>query len=777
MAKLGYGPKTISLDQLKIGEASGVTMEGAGSFDRVNATGKLALNASAASLGQITGADRAAGAGAGVAAQCDGSGSGPGAAQADARSRQEFRACRSRQCARRARPRRAAAQGRRHDHGEARARGAARRSISMRSGAAKSASNRNCRRSSGGALLALLGLDRAIAAGDGPAQFEGSATGVWRAPLRLKAKLSGAGLDADAQGTAEPWAAEPKASVNLKVRSVNLAPLFDLKPSDALAQNISLSSRVSLAGNKLTFDDLDSAIVGLAAARAHGVDARRRKERRGRDRPRHARSRAGLCARHRQRGARCRRAARRRAVEGLARPHRVSGAARHAAGRRRVAPGQRHRQERRPIADLRRHQGRHRRRRGDRQYRRQAGRERNCAQCARSARRRRWRGVALSRAGDAGGPRVDADDAGEPGPQRVGADRRVVRKRNRDAGIRRASPGSIRAPSMSRSAPAMAGRRPTTSSCGRSSSRCCRPARCRSRRRKFRSTSGTAGFASARPRSMPTARAPSYRADTIFPPTRPTFAPIWLRRRRDPRPAVRKFSCSRWARPMRSIAPSMWRRCRHGWRCGRSIAKPAGWIRSSAANRRRRCRPRFRRRRPRRRRPQRRRGAASDGRRPTRSAPVAPKPKVVAPRPPVRRRSPMRLLSASRWRRCRRRSRSARSRRRARPPKPRPPLVLTPPAANPPPRPSVLAHRADQAESHRVRIPHSLGLAALNPVRRPSRGCGNNPARTGGSRKTDCLAGGCCRSRPPVRTASCRASPEISFMPFQNASSRLTLVL
>ena len=32
------------------------------------------------------------------------------------------------------------------------------------------------------------------------------------------------------------------------------------------------------------------------------------------------------------------------------------------------------------------------------------------------------------------------------------------------------------------------------------------------------------------------------------------------------RPAVRKFSCSRPARPTRSIAPSTSRRCRHGWR-------------------------------------------------------------------------------------------------------------------------------------------------------------------------------------------------------------------
>jgi large subunit ribosomal protein L24 len=114
----------------------------------------------------------------------------------------------------------------------------------------------------GRSLLVLLGLDRMVAAGEGPAQFEGSMTGVWRAPLQLKARISGIGLDAEAQGTAEPWAQDAKASVNLKVRSINLAPLFDLKPSEALAQNVSLSSRLSLVGSKLTLDDLDSAISG-----------------------------------------------------------------------------------------------------------------------------------------------------------------------------------------------------------------------------------------------------------------------------------------------------------------------------------------------------------------------------------------------------------------------------------------------------------------------------------------------------------------------------------
>jgi hypothetical protein len=80
--------------------------------------------------------------------------------------------------------------------------------------------------------------------------------------LRLKINLSGVGLDAEARGTAEPWAPQPKAGLSLKARNINLAPLFDLKPSDRLMQNISVTSRVSLLGSKLTFEDLDSAMAG-----------------------------------------------------------------------------------------------------------------------------------------------------------------------------------------------------------------------------------------------------------------------------------------------------------------------------------------------------------------------------------------------------------------------------------------------------------------------------------------------------------------------------------
>jgi uncharacterized protein involved in outer membrane biogenesis len=259
IAKLGYGPKTISLTQLKIGEPNSVMMEGAGSFDRTNATGRLALNANSASLSQITGL--IAPLAPAFASRLTAMGTSPGpvrltlaldldknsADRASARAVLDLDAPQLKGVATiTAKPELAAMRGIDLD--------ALRRSeIGIES---KLSSER------GGWLLALLGLDRTIAAGAGPVQFEGSATGVWRAPLRLKARLSGTGLDADAQGNTDLWAAEPKASLNLQVRSANLAPLFDLKPTDALTRNISLSSRVSLAGNKLTFDDLDSAISG-----------------------------------------------------------------------------------------------------------------------------------------------------------------------------------------------------------------------------------------------------------------------------------------------------------------------------------------------------------------------------------------------------------------------------------------------------------------------------------------------------------------------------------
>ena len=260
-AKLGYGAKMISVDRLKVGAASGVMLDGAGNFDRANATGRLALDSTAASLGQVTGL--IAPLVPALATRLNSIGTTPGPARikltldldrnaehadrVDARAVFDVDAPQLKAVATvTAKPDIAALRGIDLD---------ALRRIEF-------SVDSKLFSKSGRSLAVLLGLDRALAAGEGPAQFEGSVTGMWRAPLRLNVKMAGAGLDAEAQGTAEPWASDPRANVNLRLRGVNLAPLIDLKPSDAIAQNISLSSRVSLAGGKLTFDDLDSAISG-----------------------------------------------------------------------------------------------------------------------------------------------------------------------------------------------------------------------------------------------------------------------------------------------------------------------------------------------------------------------------------------------------------------------------------------------------------------------------------------------------------------------------------
>ncbi len=259
LARLGYGPKTIALDLLKIGDAGGVTIDGAGSFDRVEATGKLMLSAMSPSPRQIT--DLIAPFAPAAAGRINAVGSGatrlklaldlnkdPGHGdRAGARAVLDIDA----------------PQIRGVTTITATPAIAAMRAMDLEALALSEIGVESKLSSEhGSSLLLLLGLDRAIAAGDGPARFEGSAKGAWRAPLHVKARLSGAELDADAEGSVEPWGAQAKAAVDLAIRRVNLAPLFDLKPSGAFAKNISLSSRLTLAGGKLTFDDIDGVVAG-----------------------------------------------------------------------------------------------------------------------------------------------------------------------------------------------------------------------------------------------------------------------------------------------------------------------------------------------------------------------------------------------------------------------------------------------------------------------------------------------------------------------------------
>jgi large subunit ribosomal protein L24 len=265
LAKLAYSPEKLSLEQLKIGQLENVTLDGAGNFDRVHGTGWFALNSSAASLDRL--ASLIVPLSPALAARINAMGTSQETSQGPARLKLTADLA-----AIAGQPDRVQARAT-VDLDSALVKGVT--TITARPAvAAVQAFDLSALRNSdvgiesklsseqGRALLVLLGLDRTVAAGDGPAQFEGRATGGWASPLLVKAKLSGTSLVAEAEGVAEPWAQQAKAGLSLKVRGADFGPLLDLKPGDTLAQNISLSSRVQLTGNKLTFDDLDSSFGG-----------------------------------------------------------------------------------------------------------------------------------------------------------------------------------------------------------------------------------------------------------------------------------------------------------------------------------------------------------------------------------------------------------------------------------------------------------------------------------------------------------------------------------
>ena len=224
-----------------------------------------------------------------------------------------------------------------------------------------------------------------------------------------------------------------KAAVNLKVRRANLAPLFERDPVADAVPNLTMTSRLGLAGSKLRFNDidgtmagsrlrgrlavtlgdetevegefgLDSLELGPALQLAIGASAPMPPAPLGRGLLQGWRGRLAFQA--------------------------LRGAS---ARRHRTAPGQRHDPQRRRVADRSTSSGQDRRRRSQGRSVRAALRRWRCARCPAAMGRRRRRGVALSRPGDAGGQDRAADDAGGHRPQRRGAGGQPVRRRAPDA--------------------------------------------------------------------------------------------------------------------------------------------------------------------------------------------------------------------------------------------------------------------------------------------------------------------------------------------------------
>lgn len=113
----------------------------------------------------------------------------------------------------------------------------------------------------GKALLAMLGIDRAVAVDAGPGRLTVNISGPAGGTLRVDGRLIAKGLDARANGTAQPFANRPSAALRATVVRANAA-LPRYADDTRAALPVSFDGRVSIAGENLNLADINANIGG-----------------------------------------------------------------------------------------------------------------------------------------------------------------------------------------------------------------------------------------------------------------------------------------------------------------------------------------------------------------------------------------------------------------------------------------------------------------------------------------------------------------------------------
>jgi uncharacterized protein involved in outer membrane biogenesis len=111
----------------------------------------------------------------------------------------------------------------------------------------------------GAALAALVGLDRLAVVDQRPARVTFAANGPANGDLRVDARFNGAGLDAVARGTLSLADAYPRGAFDLNVTAAD-ARLPRRAPG--IAMPLTLGTRLSLDGERLTLGSLDARVAG-----------------------------------------------------------------------------------------------------------------------------------------------------------------------------------------------------------------------------------------------------------------------------------------------------------------------------------------------------------------------------------------------------------------------------------------------------------------------------------------------------------------------------------
>jgi large subunit ribosomal protein L24 len=110
-------------------------------------------------------------------------------------------------------------------------------------------------------LLAILGLDRVFALNAGPGALTLTAIGPADGDLKIDGKLSAAGLEAAASGTAKLFTDTPSAALNASITQADAAPLHG---GGQGALPVTLAGKIGLSGQQLTFTDIKAKVADSA---------------------------------------------------------------------------------------------------------------------------------------------------------------------------------------------------------------------------------------------------------------------------------------------------------------------------------------------------------------------------------------------------------------------------------------------------------------------------------------------------------------------------------
>lgn len=122
----------------------------------------------------------------------------------------------------------------------------------------------------GNMLMAMLGLDGAVAVEPGAAVLTIKANGPAEGDLRVEGRLTAAGLDANARGIAKLFANERAADLRIEVARANISPLRGTGAARP-ALPVTYSGKLAFAGKDLTLSDINARVAGATLRGRIGV--------------------------------------------------------------------------------------------------------------------------------------------------------------------------------------------------------------------------------------------------------------------------------------------------------------------------------------------------------------------------------------------------------------------------------------------------------------------------------------------------------------------------